>query len=302
MKFQRRFGKSDFCTSNSDYDKKVTMLYRQHRDVDSGFMATAEPADRLPLQQAGEVWASEKWSIKLHANLGWELYFQAKGYSFWEIGDAKVEVPENGAYLIREGTQHRLRRFTKGRVHFYWTVFPLNSVPDTVRSADCWRRSYSVIDNANDLLHPLQGIIREAAIKEPWQREACGWYLAALCVSFTRRAEHHHSEKPLSRHPAAERALRLMASRLEHPWRLEELARLSAVSPQHLIAIFHQEYGQTPMRALQRMRLEEARRRLQQNDETVTTIAMHLGFASSQHLASACRAVFGATPTQLRRG
>ena len=171
-----------------------------------------------------------------------------------------------------------------------------------VRRAVCWQESYTILKESYELLHPMQGIIRETAIREPWQREVCGWYLAALAVTFTRLAEHRQSEKPMSLHPGAERAHRLLASRLEHPWRLGELARLSGVSSQHLIAIFRRDYGQTPMRVLQGMRLEEARRRLRQTDKSVTDIAMDLGFASSQHLARGCRTAFGKTPTELRAG
>lgn len=277
------------------------MHYDLHRDNGSGFMATAEPSDRLPIQQAGEVWAPAGWSIQMHTNAGWELYFQSKGDSWWEIGGDRVHVPENGAYLIREGTPHRLLKFNRGSVHLFWTVFPWSSVPTVVRKAACWRKTHTVLGQAHEMLHPLQGLMRETSIKEPWQREACRWHLRTLCVVFTRLAENHQAEKPLGRHPCAERAQRLLGSRLEHPWRLDELARLSGVSFQHLITIFRQEYGQTPMRALHRMRLEEARRRLRQTEKSVTEIAMELGFSSSQHLANACRKAFGATPTQMRQ-
>lgn len=276
------------------------MYYHKHQHLGTGFMATAEPSDKLPIQQAGEVWAAAEWSINRHVHTGWEFYFQAKGESVWEINNTQITVPENGAYLIRAGTWHRLKRFSKGGVHFYWTVFPRTVVPVAVRKADCWKRDYTILHQAHALLHPMQGIIQETAIKEPWQRQACGWYVSALCATFTRVAENHQPERHLSRHPGAERAQRLLSSRLEHPWRLDELARLSGVSLQHLIVIFRQEYGQTPMRALQRMRLEEARRRLKQTDKSVTDIAMDLGFASSQHLARCCHATFGVTPTQIR--
>ena len=277
------------------------MHYDRHRENGSGFMAVAEPSDRLPIQQAGEVWAPAERSIRMHTNAGWELYFQSKGESWWEIGGERVHVPENGAYLIREGTPHRLRRFSRGCVHFFWAVFPPASVPAIVRKESCWQKAHTVLGWAHEVLNPLQGLMREVSIKEPWQSAACRCYVDALCVVFTRLAENYRAEKPLSRHPCAERAQRLLGSRLEHPWRLDELARLSGVSLQHLIAIFRQEYGRTPMRALKQMRLEEACRRLRQTEQSVTEIALELGFSSSQHLANACRNTFGATPTELRK-
>lgn len=264
-------------------------------------MATADAGDGLPFSQVGEVWAPGQWSVSWHTNPGWELYVQEKGASWWQIGDVVEKVPENGAYLIRQDARHRLRRMSPGGVHFFWVVFPDASVPAAVRRAECWRKPYTIVAGAQGLLHPLQGIVRETAIKEPWQAEACGWYLATLCAGFARLAENARAEPALGRHPAAERAMRLMQSRLDHPWRLDELARLSGLSVPHLIEVFRAEYGQTPMRALMRLRLEEARRRLRETDATVTEIAMAVGFASSQHFARAFRAAFRGTPTAVRR-
>jgi len=276
------------------------MLYRKHHLKGAGFGATAEPGDHLPIQQAGEVWAPQEWSIHWHAHDGWELYFQARGKSKWEIGGTVADVMEGGAYLIREGIRHRLKGFSRAGSHFYWVVFPASSLPKVLRTSDCWHKEYTILSQAQVLLHPMQGIIREVAMNEPWRAEACRWYLATLCTTFVRIAERCEPHRSLNRHPGAERAQRLLASRLEHPWRLEELARLSGVSPQHLIEMFCKEYGQTPMRALKQMRLEEARRRLKQTGKSVTEIAMELGFSSSQHLAFGCREHFHLTPTQLR--
>ena len=276
------------------------MHFVRHRSEGTGFMATAEPVDKLPLQQVGEVWAPGGWSVRWHINPGWELYVQAKGESWWEIGTEMFKVPEHGAYLIREGVRHRLRRMARGGTHFFWTVFPSSSVPQAVRSARCWSQPHTILSHAHELLHPMQGIVREMAIKERWQAEACGWYLAALCTGFARLAEDLKAEKPLAHHPAAERARRLLESRLDHPWRLDELARLSGVSVPHLVEVFRADYGQTPMRALGHLRLDEARRRLRETDASVTEIAHALGFCSSQHLARVFRARFGKAPTKMR--
>lgn len=159
------------------------MRYDLHRENGSGFMVTAEPLDRLPIQQAGEVWAPAEWSIRLHVNEGWEMYYQAKGDSWWDVGGERIHVPENGAYLIKKGVPHRLRRSSRGSVHFYWTVFPPASVPTAVRKAVCWHRACTVLSRAHEILHPFQGIIREVSISEPWQSDACRCFLENSSLS-----------------------------------------------------------------------------------------------------------------------
>jgi AraC-like DNA-binding protein/mannose-6-phosphate isomerase-like protein (cupin superfamily) len=279
-----------------------TFRYHQHREHgSSGFMAMADDRS-FPIQQGGEVWAPGKWIIPWHSHAGWELHFQVKGESLWEIGAEQVEVSENGAYLIRNSTRHRLLNFRPGGVHYYWTVLSPSVVPAEMRTAACWRRPYTIVRQAYPLLHPLQGIVREISLLESWQREVCGWYAAILCATFTRMTQSLHPEQPLRRHPSVERARHLFAGRMEYPWRLDELARLVGVSKQHLIALSRRQYGQTPMKMLQQMRLDEARRQLRETDKQIIAIAIELGFASSQHLARSCRAAFGKTPTQMRRG
>src|SRR5688572_13447211 len=84
----QKFGPTAFAQSGILYIKfgslsNIYMHFVRHRSEGTGFMATAEPADELPLQQAGEVWAPGGWSVRWHTNPGWELYVQAKGESWW---------------------------------------------------------------------------------------------------------------------------------------------------------------------------------------------------------------------------
>ena len=278
------------------------MRYHRHREAGTGFMATAEPSDPLPFLEIGEVWAESSWSIDWHRNPGWELYFQPKGASSWEIESTRATVPEGGAYLIQREVRHRLRVFPSQGVHFYFIVFPDESIPQEVRSAGCWKAHFTIIERAQTLQLPLAGLVRESAMRERWQEAACRWYLAILCLHFVRLAEHLVGEAPIGRHPSSERALRLLEGRPEHPWRLRELARLSGCSPQHLCEVFQADFGETPMRALRRLRLEEAQRQLRQTEKSVTAIAHDLGFASSQHLAQSFRLACGQTPTRFRSG
>lgn len=278
------------------------MRVYQMRADGAGFGVRTEAGDDLPLREAGEIWAPRHWSIHWHTNDGWEVYLQVKGHSRWESEAGSFEVPEHGAYLVRGGVRHRLVELTQARTHFYYVVVPPEDVPATVRAAPCWQRAWSVFPRATTLQLPLQGIIRELAVKEPWQAEACQGYVASLGTALARLSVTPRAERSVDHHPAAVRARRLLSERPEHPWRLDTLARLAGVSVPHLIALYRAAYGETPMKSLRALRLAEARRQLEQTDKRVTDIALDLGFASSQHLARTFRAAFQQTPTAARAG
>lgn len=277
------------------------MRFFRHHAPDAGFGIEASSREGLGVLEAGEIWSPQTRPIRWHANRGWEVYLQNNGQSRWKIdGGQTFTVPPQGAYLIQPGVRHRLVELTDEQTHFIYVVIVPEAIPAALRAAACWAQSHRVLPQARRLRHPLQGIIDEVAMREPGQAEACAGYVAALCAALVRLTGATRAEVEGERHPAAARARSLLESRLGHPWRLRELARLAGVSVPHLVVLCQQDYDVTPMRLLRQLRLEEARRQLRHTDRRVTEIALDLGFSSSQHLAQSFRAHFGQTPTEAR--
>lgn len=63
-----------------------------------------------------------------------------------------------------------------------------------------------------------------------------------------------------------------------------------------------QHTGMTPQRYLNRLRLLEARKQLQQSDKTITEIAHACGFSDSNHFSTQFRREFSHSPKMLRLG
>ncbi|TCL04616.1 HTH-type transcriptional activator RhaS [Sodalis ligni] len=63
-----------------------------------------------------------------------------------------------------------------------------------------------------------------------------------------------------------------------------------------------QQTGMTPQRYLNRLRLLEARKQLQQSDKTITEIAHACGFSDSNHFSTQFRREFSLSPKTLRNG
>ncbi|MEA9391699.1 HTH-type transcriptional activator RhaS [Acerihabitans sp. TG2] len=63
-----------------------------------------------------------------------------------------------------------------------------------------------------------------------------------------------------------------------------------------------QRTGMTPQRYLNRLRLLEARKRLQQSDKTITEIAHACGFSDSNHFSTQFRREFSHSPKTIRKG
>lgn len=80
----------------------------------------------------------------------------------------------------------------------------------------------------------------------------------------------------------------------------QALAPLSR-SYRQLARCFQATWSMSPKRYQLQAKLAEARRLLETTELSVTTISVELGFSSSQHLATAFKAVTGTTPSACRR-
>ena len=78
------------------------------------------------------------------------------------------------------------------------------------------------------------------------------------------------------------------------------LAAAAGVSTGHLFRIFRTEYGCSPARALEIIRLARAAILLQRSNATIAEIAHRCGFANPYHFSRRFAAVYGLPPGRFR--
>lgn len=99
-----------------------------------------------------------------------------------------------------------------------------------------------------------------------------------------------------------ERALAVLAARLDAPPTLAELAAAACVSPFHFHRIWRSMTGETVHRTVERLRIAVAQQRLADDGGTVTAVAMDGGFGTPQSFARSFRRATGVSPTQFLAG
>ncbi len=86
----------------------------------------------------------------------------------------------------------------------------------------------------------------------------------------------------------------------ERDWSVERMATAAAMSRRHFARVFRDRTGTTPARWLERVRVDAARERLDQNDESVEQVAKQSGFRSVHTMRQAFQRVMGVSPTHYR--
>lgn len=96
----------------------------------------------------------------------------------------------------------------------------------------------------------------------------------------------------------------LLAWAREHlaaPLTVEDLAEQAGMSSRHFTRAFIAETGTTPSKAVERLRIEVARQRVQSSSEAIERVAETTGFRDPERMRRAFIRAFGQPPQSLRR-
>jgi AraC-like DNA-binding protein len=102
-------------------------------------------------------------------------------------------------------------------------------------------------------------------------------------------------------HPAAEQLHRLLEQHFRNSnLHLGDLSREVGLTQEALSRIFKREYGESPAKALNRLRLAEARRCLESGSLGLKEVANRSGFGSANYLCRLFRSAYSMTPAAYR--
>ncbi|WJH34266.1 AraC family transcriptional regulator [Paenibacillus sp. CC-CFT747] len=238
-----------------------------------------------------------------------EFVYVEKGRAAWKIGRDTYETLAGDVFHTRPDETHSGRFDVIEPCRLWWLILRVPEgrgsrwleLPEAEAElvlARLWTLPRMVTPDA-----PVLAIFRKLkdALEAPkaWAGLEIRHAVLGLLLVLLRE------EKPLGRVEPGEPVIRELAGRLaEYPaWRpsVPELASLAGMSESHFYRQFHRVTGLSPMAYGERIRIEEACRRLQHSLESVTSMALDLGFTSSQHFATVFRRVTGRSPREWRR-
>ncbi len=88
---------------------------------------------------------------------------------------------------------------------------------------------------------------------------------------------------------------------LDAPLTVDDLAEQAGMSSRHFTRAFIAETGTTPSKAVERLRIEVARQRVQSTGEAIEHVAQSTGFRDPERMRRAFIRAFGQPPQSLRR-
>lgn len=153
---------------------------------------------------------------------------------------------------------------------------------------------------------PLVPLLCDEVVKdEPGQAAVLDRLLDLLCTAvlkawFARQDASRPDWWRFQGDRVIERALRIMHDDPAHPWTIDKLAAKCGASRSSLARRFHDLVGEPPMTFLKNWRMARAADLLCQPNETVSTVAEKVGYATPFAFSAAFKRVRGISPRQHR--
>ena len=148
----------------------------------------------------------------------------------------------------------------------------------------------------------LRQIELEVLTDQPHRSELAELKLRELLILLRRSCMGQEgAERPDS---AAVKRLRQVRStvfsQMEKPWTVADMASLAYVSPSRFHALYRAVFGISPMDDLIRARIDTAKNRLTDTDESVQVLSEQLGYRNVTHFCRQFKALTGLTPSRFR--
>lgn len=231
------------------------------------------------------------WSLKKASDPYWRLYWPLNpGATVWHDGTQTLLLPGN-LYLIPPHTafdSQSGRRFSKWYVHFTVQGLEHPAAPGVY--------ALRPTDRMRDLLAttcPTPGAAKGQPPHAPL------WLLIELlALAFARAPARMWSASP----PDVRfvNAMKLMGREFSTKLTLDDLGRLTGLSPRGLTKLFVQRTGFPPIRYLTELRLNHCSRLLRHSTLSIEEIADQCGFANRFYLGRMMRKYRQATPAAFR--
>jgi AraC-like DNA-binding protein len=221
-----------------------------------------------------------------HAHDANELIMVARGTLHSERQGQAVTSEEGTVLLHPPGQEHNRHNRQDDSIYLYylWWTGPQ---PDFVASLPP-----SVSDSRGRIRNLLEWMVESR--RKKGDPELLGALTVAILHEYNRLAQQPDTD-------LVERFHAFVHEHLGEKLMLADVAAALSVSPSHLSHAYKDMTGESPMRALRRLRLIQARHLITHTNGTLEQIAQQTGFADAYHLSHRFRDHFGYPPGSLRR-
>jgi AraC-like DNA-binding protein len=274
--------------------------------IRSYYQTPSEVARRLfyVVLRGGHLRAASDYRIERDHLPGHDLLLCLNGAGFVFSSNRRFRVEQGELAWISGYRPHAHWADEKRPWELYWIRIDGRALEETCNILSVSRTPVFTRLHADDLRKEFENIL-DLMNQRPLALDALLNASVARIVAAlfeNRQAETSEGLESLRNFaPEIQNALTKMALYPDRPWRVQELAKLSGMSEAHFYRRFRQATGSSPIDLLRRERINHARRRLLQSNDSVKQIAQQVGYNDAFFFSRDFKRYTGLAPTEYRR-
>lgn len=255
-------------------------------------------------------------SDEMHCHAFFELVYVVHGSATHRLGNETMLLNAGDYFIIDTGSAHCYRDVRE------FEIINCLFLPEYIDRAlaDCptlaallsnrvLRFGVPVdIRTADRIFQDADGSMRRLIQRMEQEHERCktGYmellrcYLTQALVHIVRASE--ETEQTRTAHAATVSAAEYLRSHYAEPLSLDTLSRLVGYTPQYLSSLFRRDTGMSIQTFLQRLRIEQACKLIEQKTLQFADIALAVGYSDVKHFSRVFRRYKGISPREFRTG
>lgn len=273
---------------------------------DNEFWDAPMPCGIIDLYQLGEISFEYGYVIEEHEQYVNEITYVISGSGYSYIDGEEIQLKEGDVLTCAMGRRHSIRASDTDILRFAYIGFRFRSAPDSPDMEllqNCYRQSYTLARDQNDLMFPLIRAINELYAKTDFWPVMLRGYCEQIVIQAARDSRVVHNSPMATdrtnRSVSAEvyKIIQYVDKNIETIGGLREIAHAMGYNYTYLSHVFSRVTGVTLQKYISQKKIERARQLLRYGDFTVTKVAEMLNYESLQSFSKAFRRVMGVTPT-----
>lgn len=267
------------------------------------------------------------WQVLRHRDF-LSLYFVMSGRGTHIVDDRRYAICRGDVYLLGIGATHRFvdcQDLAATTIHFSPALFDRETlealletpgfqplfVEDSVRESQGEeergaRWLHLGPDTLGSIAADLDEILQETNAPGPVRKVLVRALVLRLMIRLSRLYASYSASNDLPpssrslRENSVAIAVRFIDENFASELRVNEIAKMVYLSPDHFTEVFSAVMGRTPRDYIRHVRLEHAKASLRNSNTPITQIALECGWCDHAHLSQVFRTVVGLTPSQYR--
>lgn len=238
-------------------------------------------------------------AFERHVHDAYEFHYVVGGTGFFEAYGHWQPIRSGDFFYTQPRIEHRAVVPSDGDYLLQYVAFlVLDPVLDAQIAEDLAAGlREGVPHRAGDRLHGFFAqLSRLSEPGDPFQSRASAFKFAALLYELMAG-----SSTPHHGHPAIERALELIRSRLSETYTLDDLVAELGIEKSYFIRLFKKSIGIPPMSYAMNLKMSAAADLLCTTNEQLAVVAAQVGFADEYHFAKRFKQWSGIAPGRYRQ-